>query len=155
MPLYMRVGKLRGSNHRKSMPMGPFRTRTTPVNVGALERFDAGTEVTPELLTNARLIRGTGTPVKILGDGELTRKLTVHAHGFSKRAVEVIEAAGGTVVRIGPAAEEDPAPAPRTRRKPAAAALEEAEEPEAAAPDEPEDPETDTDEDATDDASEE
>ena len=155
MPLYMRVGKLRGSNHRKSMPMGPFRTRTTPVNVGALERFDAGTEVTLELLTNARLVRGTGTPVKVLGDGELTKKLTVHAHRFSKRAVEVIEAAGGTVVRIGPVTEEEPAPPPRTRRKPAASAADEAAEPEAAAPDEPEDTATDTDEDATDDASEE
>ena len=47
MPLYMRLGKLRGPNHRKSMPMGPFRTHTTPVNVRELERFDAGTEVTP------------------------------------------------------------------------------------------------------------
>ena len=42
MPLYMRLGKLRGPNHRKSMPMGPFRTHTTPVNVAALERFDDG-----------------------------------------------------------------------------------------------------------------
>src|SRR6476646_10185594 len=69
MPLYMRLGKLRGPDNRTSMPMGPFRTHTTPVNVGALERFDAGTEVTPELLANARLARGRGTPVKILGDG--------------------------------------------------------------------------------------
>src|SRR5215469_6855370 len=50
MPQYMRTGKLRGPNHRKSMPMGPFRTSTTPVNVGTLERFDEGVEVTPELL---------------------------------------------------------------------------------------------------------
>ena len=50
MPAYMRMGKLRGPNHKKSMPMGPFRTHTIPVNVGSLERFDAGVEVTPELL---------------------------------------------------------------------------------------------------------
>jgi len=52
-PLYMRLGKLRGPNHRKSMPMGPFRTHTTPVNLRDLERFDAGVEVTPELLKTA------------------------------------------------------------------------------------------------------
>ncbi len=54
MPLYMRLGKLRGPNHRKSMPMGPFRTHTTPVNVRDLERFDAGVEVTPDLLPLGR-----------------------------------------------------------------------------------------------------
>ena len=57
MPLYMRLGKLRGPNHRKSMPMGPFRTHTTPVNVASLERFDAGVEVTPELLRSAGVVR--------------------------------------------------------------------------------------------------
>jgi large subunit ribosomal protein L15 len=156
MPLYMRLGKLRGPNNRTSMPMGPFRTHTTPVNVGALERFDAGTEVTPELLANARLVRGRGTPVKILGDGELTKKLTVHAHGFSKRAIEVIEAAGGTVVRLGPVQEEQPAPKParRASRKPADSASDDAPETEAAAG-EPDDSANDKDEDATDDASKE
>src|SRR5881398_1958752 len=48
MPLYMRLGKLPGPNHKKSMPMGPFRTHTTPVNVRSLDAFDANTEVTPE-----------------------------------------------------------------------------------------------------------
>jgi large subunit ribosomal protein L15 len=101
MPLYMRLGKLRGSNHRKSMPMGPFRTHTTPVNVRDLERFDAGVEVTPDLLKAAGVVKTLRHPVKILGDGELSRGLTVHAHAFSRRAAELIEAAGGTVVRIG------------------------------------------------------
>src|SRR5438309_8947882 len=119
MPLYMRLGKLRGPNHRKSMPMGPFRTHTTPVNLRDLERFDAGTEVTPELLKQAGVVRSLKHPVKILGDGELTAKLTVHAHGFSARAVELIEGAGGTVVRLG--GEPAEKPAPRSRR-PAAAA---------------------------------
>src|SRR3954452_18633849 len=101
MPLYMRLGKLRGPNHKKSMPMGPFRTTTTPVNVRDLARFDAGTEVTPELLKQAGVVRTLKHPIKILGSGELSAKLTVHAHGFSARAVELIEGAGGTVVRLG------------------------------------------------------
>jgi large subunit ribosomal protein L15 len=157
MPLYMRVGKLRGPNNRTSMPMGPFRTHTTPVNVGALERFDAGTEVTPELLANARLVRGRRTPIKILGDGELTKKLTVHAHGFSKRAIEVIEAAGGSVVRLGPIQEEQQAPKParRASRKPVDSASDDAPETEADAVGDPDDSAHDKDEDATDDASKE
>ena len=84
MPLYMRLGKLRGSNHRKSMPMGPFRTHTTPVNVRNLERFDAGVEVTPDLLKAAGVVGTLRHPVKILGNGELSRRLTVHAHAFSQ-----------------------------------------------------------------------
>jgi large subunit ribosomal protein L15 len=101
MPLYMRLGKLRGPNHRKSMPMGPFRTHTTPVNVRDLERFDAGVEVTPDLLKAAGVVRTLRHPVKILGDGELSRGLTVHAHAFSRRAAELIEGAGGKAVVIG------------------------------------------------------
>ena len=115
MPLYMRLGKLRGSNHRKSMPMGPFRTHTTPVNVRSLDAFDAGTEVTPELLKAAGVVRTLRHPVKILGSGELSKKLTVHAHGFSARARELIEGAGGTVVVLGAAPEEAPAKPKRAR----------------------------------------
>jgi large subunit ribosomal protein L15 len=124
MPLYMRLGKLRGPNHRKSMPMGPFRTHTTPVNVGALERFDAGVEVTPDLLKAAGVVRTLRHPVKILGDGELSTKLTVHAHAFSRRAAEVIESAGGKAVVIGGgpvAAEPDK---PKRAAKPKAAPAE-------------------------------
>ena len=84
MPLYMRLGKLRGPNHRKSMPMGPFRTHTTPVNVRDLERFDAGRRGDARSCSrrpaSSRRLRH---PVKILGDGELSRGLTVHAHAFS------------------------------------------------------------------------
>jgi large subunit ribosomal protein L15 len=100
MPLYMRLGKLRGPNHKKSMPMGPFRTHTTAVNVRDLGRFDAGVEVTPELLKAAGVIKHLRHPVKILGTGELDKKLTVHAHKFSKHAIELIEAAGGTATVI-------------------------------------------------------
>ncbi len=97
MPLHMRVGKQRGSTSKDAMPIGPFRTTTLPVNVGGLERFEAGTEVTPELLRSAGLVRHLRDDVKILGQGELTKRLTVSAHAFSGSAREKIEAAGGTV----------------------------------------------------------
>ncbi len=100
MPVYMRLGKLRGSTHKMSMPMGPFRTFTQPVNVEALSVFDAGTRVTPELLRERGILRNLKHPVKILGDGELGVKLTVVASKFSKSAVAKIEAAGGTVELI-------------------------------------------------------
>src|SRR5215831_19940698 len=57
MPIYMRLGKQRGSTSQDAMPIGPFRTYSQPVNVSALERFDEDTEVTPELLKQAGLIR--------------------------------------------------------------------------------------------------
>jgi large subunit ribosomal protein L15 len=124
MPLYMRLGKLRGPNHRKSMPLGPFRTHTTPVNVRELARFDAGTEVTPELLKQAGVVRSLKHPIKVLGSGELTVKLTVHAHRFSAKAVELIEAAGGSVVRVGPQPDPDAKPKKRRAKAPAAAGQE-------------------------------
>jgi large subunit ribosomal protein L15 len=95
MPLYMRLGKLRGSNKKMSMPMGPFRTTTAGVNVSRLAKFETGSTVTPESLVEANIIKNTKTPVKILGQGELKAALTVKAHAFSKSAQEKIEAAGG------------------------------------------------------------
>jgi len=98
MPIDMRVGKLRGNTSADAMPIGPFRTYSQPVNVGDLQaRFDAGAEVTPEALKAAGLIRKVSVDVKVLGEGDLTAKLAVSAHGFSKSAVEKIEASGGTV----------------------------------------------------------
>jgi large subunit ribosomal protein L15 len=89
--------KLRGPHMKKSMPFEPFRTHTQPVNLSALEsRFEAGTEVTPELLRERGLATRRDVPVKILAKGELTRALTVHAHAFSATARERIEAAGGS-----------------------------------------------------------
>ena len=100
-PLHMRMRKLRGPNKKMSMPFEPFRTHTQPVNLDDLEaRFDAGAEVTPESLKAAGLATRRDVPVKILGRGELTKKLTVSAHGFSKSAREAIEAAGGTATVI-------------------------------------------------------
>ena len=97
MPIYMRIGKLRGSTSKDAMPVGPFRTSTVPVNVRDLVRFEAGDEVTPETLVAKRLIKNTKTDVKLLGVGEVTMKLTVRVHGISATAREKIEAAGGTV----------------------------------------------------------
>jgi large subunit ribosomal protein L15 len=95
-PIHMRMRKLRGPHHKMSMPFEPFRTRTQPVNVADLEqRFDAGADVTPESLRAAGLAKRRD-PVKILGRGEVSKKLTVRAHGFSATAREKIEAAGGT-----------------------------------------------------------
>jgi large subunit ribosomal protein L15 len=99
MPLDMRLGKLRGNTSADAMPIGPFRTYSQPVNLRDLEaRFDAGADVSPEALVEKGLLRNTRVDVKILGSGELTKKLAVSAHGFSKSAKEKIEAAGGSVV---------------------------------------------------------
>jgi large subunit ribosomal protein L15 len=96
-PIHMRMRKLRGPTMKKSMPFEKFRTHTQPVNLRDLEaRFDKGAEVTPDSLREAGLATRRAVPVKVLGQGELTKALTVHAHGFSKTAREKIEAAGGT-----------------------------------------------------------
>jgi large subunit ribosomal protein L15 len=95
-PIHMRMRKLRGPQMKKSMPFEPFRTHTQPVNVADLEdRFEAGAEVTPETLRAAGLATRRH-PVKILGRGELQKKLSVSAHAFSASAREKIEGAGGT-----------------------------------------------------------
>jgi large subunit ribosomal protein L15 len=95
-PIHMRMGKLRGPNNKMSMPFEKFRTRTQPVNVSELEkRFKAGDEVTPESLRE----KGLATrkhPVKVLGNGDISAKLTVRAHAFSASAKEKIEGAGGS-----------------------------------------------------------
>ncbi len=101
MPIDMRTGKLRGNTSADAMPIGPFRTYNQPVNVGSLEeRFEAGAEVTPESLKAAGLIAKLSLDVKVLGQGDLTKRLSVTAHSFSKSAAEKIEAAGGTVTRL-------------------------------------------------------
>jgi large subunit ribosomal protein L15 len=99
MPIHMRMRKLRGPHMKKSMPFEPFRTHTQPVNIGDLERcFEAGAEVTLELLRSKGLGTRKEIPVKVLAKGELSIALTVHAHAFSGSARERIEAAGGTCV---------------------------------------------------------
>src|ERR687896_2085724 len=96
-PIHMRMRKLRGPTMKKSMPFEKFRTHTQPVNLRDLEqRFDKGAEVTPDSLREKGLATRKQIPVKVLGQGELSKALTVHAHAFSKTAREKIEAAGGT-----------------------------------------------------------
>jgi large subunit ribosomal protein L15 len=96
-PIHMRMRKLRGPHMKKSMPFEPFRTHTQPVNLLDLEaRFESGAAVTLEALNSHGLATRKGVPVKVLAKGELSKPLTVHAHGFSKAAREQIEAAGGT-----------------------------------------------------------
>ena len=96
-PIHMRMRKLRGPHMKKSMPFEKFRTQTQPVNLRDLEaRFDKGSEVTPDSLREKNLATRREVPVKILGQGEISKALTVHAHAFSKTAREKIEAAGGT-----------------------------------------------------------
>jgi large subunit ribosomal protein L15 len=88
-PLYRRLPKIGFKN--------PFSFEVVVVNVESLKRFDAGATVDLEALAAIGLIKGSHDKVKILGNGELDRAVTVHAHAFSARAKEVIEAAGGKV----------------------------------------------------------
>jgi large subunit ribosomal protein L15 len=101
MPIYMRLGKQRGPYSKDAMPIGPHRTSTIPLNLRDLDRvFDDGSEVTLEALVEKGLIKNTRTDVKILGQGDLTKKLTVTAHSFSASAREKIEQAGGTATAL-------------------------------------------------------
>ena len=93
-PLFMRAAK-RGFSNAK------FRLTVLAINVSALEEaFDAGTEVTPELLVRRGMTNGRFDAIKILGDGELSKSLTVRAHKFSGTAKQKIEAAGGSAVEL-------------------------------------------------------
>ena len=95
-PIHMRMRKLRGPHRKMSMPFERFRTRSQPVNLSDLQdRFSSGANVNPESLRDAGLAKRRD-PVKILGRGELKKKLTVRAHAFSATAREKIEAAGGS-----------------------------------------------------------
>lgn len=98
-PLARRLPKRGFSNE-------PFRVRYAVVNVEDLDRFDAGTVVTPELLEESRVCKGAEKGVKVLGTGEITKALTVRAHRISDSAKAKIEAAGGKVEVIGEATEE-------------------------------------------------
>ena len=124
MPIYMRLGKQRGPYSKDAMPVGPHRTSTVPVNLRDLDRvFDDGSEVTLEAMIDKGLIKNTRTDVKILGQGDLAKKLTVTAHAFSATAREKIEKAGGTANAL-----REPVVKKRKTRKAKPAAEEEPEE---------------------------
>lgn len=89
MPLFRRIPKRGFGNYR-------FATRFEIVNISQLEKFDDGVDVSVEQLSNAGLIGSSKSKVKILGDGELTKKLQVEAHKFSKAAEQKIVDCGGT-----------------------------------------------------------
>jgi large subunit ribosomal protein L15 len=101
----MRTPKLRGFNNK-------WRKRFAVLNLTRLNRFADGTEVRPESLLEAGIIKDVGAGIKVLGTGDLGRKLTVHAHRFSAEAKRKIEAAGGTVAVI----EVPPPIRPKTKR---------------------------------------
>ncbi len=99
MPLHRRMHVLRGFNNK-------WRVAYQPVNLLTLERsFEDGDDVTPELLLERRIVRHLRDGVKILGDGELSKKLNVTAHRFSGSAQAKIEAAGGSVTALVPTKE--------------------------------------------------
>jgi large subunit ribosomal protein L15 len=133
MPIDMRLAKQRGNTSADAMPIGPFRTYSQPVNLRDLEaRFESGDEVTPDALKAKGLIRKLSVDVKILGVGELSKRLSVSAHGFSKTAREKIEAAGGEVTWL----RGEPVERPKKKKRARAAAADEGvEEASAAAPD--------------------
>lgn len=89
MPLYRRLPKVGFTNI--------FRKEYAIVNIKDLDIFENGTEVTPEMLKEAGLVKAVKNGVKILGNGEISKQLTVKAHKFSKTAAERIIASGGKV----------------------------------------------------------
>jgi large subunit ribosomal protein L15 len=98
MPIYMRIGKLRGSTSKDAMPVGPFRTYTQPVNLRDVDgRFEPGDVITPEALVEKGIIKNTKIDVKLLGSGKVSKRLTVRVHAISESARQKIEAAGGSV----------------------------------------------------------
>ena len=105
MPLIRRIPKRGFNNFRHA-------TRYLPVNLEALNCFEDGARVDEAALRSAGLANGRSAGIKILGDGELTRKLTVSAHAFSASAKAKIEAKGGTCELVGPKTPEQAKPEP-------------------------------------------
>jgi large subunit ribosomal protein L15 len=107
MPLFRRIPKRGFSNAQ-------FRTEYQVVNIGTLEeRFEAGTRVTPQALAQLGLIHDAEAPVKILGTGEITKKLEIEATTFSLSASQKITKAGGKFIAVIPPAVPAPKPEPK------------------------------------------
>jgi len=97
LPLIQRLPRKRGF-------VNIFRTEYSVVNIGQLNRFEAGSEVTPERLVAAGVVKSLRQPIKILAEGDINHPLVVKANRFSAAAKAKIEAAGGTVEEVGHAA---------------------------------------------------
>jgi large subunit ribosomal protein L15 len=108
-PITRRLPRKRGFRN-------PFRVEFAPVNLAQLDRFADGAEVTPETLKEAGLLTNLRKPVKVLGTGEISRKLNVTAHRFSASAQQKIEAAGGSVTALTPGKSQEEREAKRARR---------------------------------------
>ena len=93
LPLFRRLPRIRGFTNI-------FRTDYSVVNVGHLETFENGTDITPELLVQVGLVKKEKSLIKILGSGELSKSLNVHAHKFSGSAKNKIESAGGKIEEL-------------------------------------------------------
>lgn len=109
-PLHVRTPKLHGFKNR-------FRVEYAPVNLAKLTAVEKGTLVTPDVLAHDGLIRDTKLPVKVLGVGDAPAGVTIHAHAFSKSALEKLAAAGSSVQRLSwpdnaPVDDDEPVAAP-------------------------------------------
>jgi large subunit ribosomal protein L15 len=137
-PLHIRTPKLHGFKNR-------FRVEYAPVNLAKLSAAEKGTLITPDVLVHDGLLRDTKLPVKVLGNGDAPAGVTVHAHAFSRSALNKLHAAGSQAQRITwpdglpveetPEAETDGASPSKPKRKRAKAAANAGEE--ASAPEEP------------------
>jgi large subunit ribosomal protein L15 len=92
-PLHVRTPKLHGFKNR-------FRVEYAPVNLARLAGAEAGTLITPDVLEHAGILRDTKLPLKILGGGDAPSGVTVHAHAFSRTALDKLQAAGSTAQRL-------------------------------------------------------
>lgn len=93
-PWYRRLPKMKGFKNVL------FRKDFQEVSLFRLNQFDEGTEINPKVLAESGLIRKADRPVKVLGNGDLSKKISVKAHAFSKSAEEKIKAKGGTLERL-------------------------------------------------------
>ncbi len=114
-PLHIRTPKLHGFRNRG-------RVAYVPINLARLAEAEKGTLVTPDVLAHDGLIADTKSPIKILGVGDAPAGITIHAHAFSKSALEKLSAAGSTAQRLGwpgnePLDDLVPEPKPRRSRK--------------------------------------
>lgn len=94
-PLFRRLPKLRGKG-KGAMPLGPTRKFYGIVNLSQLDKFEAGTVITAELLRSTGVVKGRWDGLRVLGTGDITKALTIQADHFTATAKEKIEAAGGT-----------------------------------------------------------